>query len=65
MLLHKEGFDALVQRKVEDIANKSELIHPDLLSNLSEVRQRPSTKAMEHVTDIKECKELVTAVLTN
>ena len=32
--LHKEGVD-LVHGRVEDITNKSELIHPDLLSNLS------------------------------
>ena len=35
MRIHKEGFDVLVQSRVEDITNKFELIHPDLLSNLS------------------------------
>ena len=64
MRLHKEGFDALVQKRVKDITNKSELIHPKLLSNLSELRQRTSSKALEHVTYMKECKELVTAVLS-
>ena len=62
--LHKEGFDALVQRTVEDI-NKSELIHPHLLSNLSELRQRPSSKALKHVTNMKKYKELVTTVLSS
>ena len=42
MRLHKEGFYALVQRRVEDITNKFELIHQDLLSNLLELRKRPS-----------------------
>ena len=41
--LYKEGFDALLQRKVEDITNKFESIHPDLLSYLTELRQRPSS----------------------
>ena len=40
MCLHKEGLDNLVQRRVKDITNKFELIHPDLLSNLSELRQK-------------------------
>ena len=61
--LHKEGFDPLVQRRIEDTANKSELIHPNLLSNLSELRQRPSGKALENITNMKEYKELVTNVL--
>ena len=52
--LHKEGFHALFQRKVEDITNKFKLIHPDLISYLSEHRQRHSSKALEYVTIIKE-----------
>ena len=64
MRLHKEGFDALVQGRVEDITNKFELIHPGFLSNLSELRQRPSSKALVHVTKTKEYKEIVTAVLS-
>ena len=36
--LHQEGFDALVQKKAEGITSKFELIHPDVLSNLSEFR---------------------------
>ena len=63
MCLHKEGFDAAVQRRVENVTNKSELIHPDLLNNFSELMQRPSSKALERVTNVKEYKELVTAVL--
>ena len=63
MCLHKEGFDAAVQRRVENVTNKYELIHPDLLNNLSELMQRPSSKALERVTNVKEYKELVTAVL--
>ena len=42
--LHKEGFHALVQRKLEDITNKFKLIRPDLLSYLPEFRRRPSGK---------------------
>ena len=60
--LHKEGFCALVQRKVEDITNKFKLIHPDHFSSLSELRQRPSSKALEYITNMKECKELVNSV---
>ena len=37
--LHKEGFDAFVQRRAEDTTYKFELIHPDLLNNLSELKQ--------------------------
>ena len=61
MRLHKEGFGALVQRRVENITSKFELIHSDLVSNFSELRQRPSTKS---VTNMKEYKERVTAVLS-
>ena len=64
MCLHKDGFDALVHRGVEDITNKSELIHPDLLRNPSKLRQRPSSKALEYVTNMKEYKELVTTILS-
>ena len=64
MRLHKERFHALVQRRVEDITNKFELMHLDLLSNLSELRERPSSKALECVTNMKEYKVLVTAVLS-
>ena len=32
---HEDGFDALVQRRIEDITNEFELIHPDLLCNIS------------------------------
>ena len=46
MRLHKEGFDALVQSRAEDIPN----IHPDLLGNLSKLGKRPSSKPLEHVT---------------
>ena len=45
MRLRKEGFDALVQRRVEDIIYTLELIHPDLLSHLSELGERPSSKS--------------------
>ena len=38
------NFDALVQRRVEDIADKFEFIHPDLLSNLSELIKSLSVK---------------------
>ena len=62
--LHKEGFDALFQRSVEDTSIKFKLIHLDLLNNLSELRQRPSSKALEQVTNMKEQKELATAVLS-
>ena len=61
MCLHKKGFDVLVQRRGEDVTNKSELVHPDLLSNPSE----SSSKALEHVTNTKEYKDLVTAVLSS
>ena len=54
MCQRKEGFDALVQRRVEDITNTLELIHPDLLSHLSELGERPSSKSLKHVTDIKK-----------
>ena len=64
MRLHKEGFDALFQRSVEDTSIKFKLIHLDLLNNLSELRQRPSSKALEQVTNMKEQKELATAVLS-
>ena len=64
MRLHKERFHALVQRRVGDITNKFELMHLDLLSNLSELRERPSSKALECVTNMKEYKVLVTAVLS-
>ena len=40
------------------------MIHPDLLSNFSELRQRPSSKALEQVTSIKEYKELVSVLLS-
>ena len=50
MRLHKEGFDAVVQRRVEDITNKFELIYWDFLGNLSDLRQRPSSKALEQLT---------------
>ena len=56
MRRHKEGFDAFVQRRVEDITNKFELINPGFLNNLSET---PSSKALEHVTNMKELKELL------
>ena len=62
MRLHEEGFDALVQRRVEDITNKLELTHPDLLRNLSEFRQRPSSKALAHVTIMKEYKQLLQSI---
>ena len=62
--LRKEILRALVQRRVEDITDKFELIHPQLISNLSKFMQRPSNKALEHVTNVKEYKELVTAVLS-
>ena len=64
MCLHKEGFDAVVQRRVENVTNKYELIHPDLLNNFSELMQRSSSKALERATNVKEYKELVTAVLS-
>ena len=54
----KEGFNAFIQRRAEDLTNKSELIHLGYLSNLLELRQRPSSKALEHVTNMKESKEL-------
>ena len=52
----KRGFDALVQRRVEDITNKFELelIHPDLLSNHSELRHRNSSKNLEYVKSTEE-----------
>ena len=50
---HKEGF-----------TNKFEVTYPDLLSNLSDFEQRPSSNTLEHVTYMKEYKELVTAVLS-
>ena len=62
MRLHEEGFDALVQRRVEGITNKLELTHPDLLRNLSELRQRSSSKALAHVTIMKEYKELLQSI---
>ena len=62
--LHKEGFDTLAQWRVEDTTNKFEHIHPDLLSNLSELTKRPTSKDLEHVTNVKEYKELVTGVLS-
>ena len=51
-----DGFHQMrvFQRKVEDITNKFKLIHPDLISHLSENRQRHSSKASEYVTIIKE-----------
>ena len=64
LCLRKEILRALVQRRVEDITDKFELIHPQLISNLSKFMQRPSNKALEHVTNVKEYKELVTAVLS-
>ena len=63
MRLLKEGPDALVQKTVEVITNKFELTLPDLFSNLSEPRQRPSSKDLEHFTNMKKYKELVNAVL--
>ena len=62
--LHKERFDALVQRRVEDITNEFKLIHRNLPSNLSELRQGPFSEAMEHVTNMKEYKQLITALLS-
>ena len=64
MRLHKEGSDALVQKTVEVITNKFELTLPDLFNNLSEPRQRPSSKDLEHDTNMKKYKELVNAVLS-
>ena len=64
MRLHKEGFYVLVQRRVEDITNEFKLIHTNLLSNLSELRQGPFSEAMEHVTNMKEYKQLITALLS-
>ena len=60
MRLHKEGFDALFKRNVEDTSNKFNLIHLDLLNNLSELRQRSFSKALEQVTNMKEQKEPAT-----
>ena len=44
MHLHKEGFDASVERKIENITSKSELIPPNFLNNLSELRESPPVK---------------------
>ena len=46
MRLDKEGFDVLVQSRVEDIPD----IHPYLLGNLSELGKGPSSKPLEHIT---------------
>ena len=62
--LHKEGFDALVQRRAEDTTNKFELINLGLPNNLSELTQRPSSKALKPVTNMEYYKELVKAVLS-
>ena len=51
-------------KKSKDITNKFKFIHPNLLSYPSELRQRPSSKALEYVTNMKEYKELVNAVLS-
>ena len=40
----KKDFDALVHGRVEDTTDKFELIHPDLLSNLSELIKNLSVK---------------------
>ena len=64
MRLHKKWFDAFVQRRVKEITNNPDIIHQDVLSNLSELRQKPSSKALEHVKNLNEYKELVTAVLS-
>ena len=64
MRVHKKGFDTFVQRRVKEITNNPDIIHLDVLSNLSELRQRPSSKALEHVKNLNEYKELVTTVLS-
>ena len=62
MSLYKVGVDVHVRKRVEDITNKVEPKHSDFLSNLSEFRRRPPSKALEHVTNMKEFTEVVTAI---
>ena len=38
MRVHKKGFDTFVQRRVKEITNNPDIIHLDVLSNLSELR---------------------------
>ena len=61
----RKKIDTSIQIRVEDITNKFELMHLDLLNNLSKLmEERPSSKTLEHFTNMKECTELVTAVLS-
>ena len=61
----RKKIDTSIQIRVEDITNKFELMHLDLLNNLSKLmEERPFSKTLEHFTNMKECTELVTAVLS-
>ena len=57
-------FDPFLQSRVEEITNKYKLIYLDRLSNLSEFKKRPFSDTLEHVTDMKGYKELVTTALS-
>ena len=60
----KKDLMLLFKKKIEDITKKFELIHLDFASNLSEYRQRPPSKALEYVVNVKDYKDLATAVLS-
>ena len=58
MRLHKEGFDALVQYRTEQITEKYTKVDTDLLKNLKELRGQPSTAALHAVTCMESFKVL-------
>ena len=58
MRLHKEGFDALVQYRTEQITEKYTKVDTDLLKNLKELRRQPSTAALHAVTCMESFKVL-------
>ena len=64
MRLHKEAFDALVQLRVDNITKNFQNIDHRLLTNLITLRESPSDKTLEQVTNMKEYKELVNNILS-
>ena len=64
MRLHKEGFDALVQTRIEELTNNFDDIDHDLLMKLITLRQSPSSDTLDDVINTNVFKSLVDAVLT-
>eukprot|EP00794_Sanderia_malayensis_P009432 gene9432-biopygen7559 len=53
MRLHKEGFDALIQNRVEDITSNYASMDKNLKEKLIELRKNPSPGALEKVLVLK------------